>query len=248
MDETNRDFIEYSVNVWAKKIGVLPSKFKKLAENCAETGLISLAIRVQTDKKLSIKRSEMYKITSPNLLKYRDNHTKNLQVACKQEVELEEEKEVELEVEKEVKKKTKTTPLAPATADAGKIHGDTELQSACRSTWKSYCTAYFNRYGTEPTRNAGVNSMVKQFVQKIGYEEAPLVAEFYVNHNERFYVSKIHPVSLMNKDAEGLRTQWATGRGMTATRANQIDKSQANYSVVAEVMEMMEAEKRAENS
>lgn len=96
MDETNRDYIEYSVNVWAKKIGVLPSKFKKLAANCSETGLILLAIRVQTDKKLSVKRNEMYKITSPNLLKYRDNHTKNLQAAYKQEEEKEEEKEEEV--------------------------------------------------------------------------------------------------------------------------------------------------------
>lgn len=112
MDETNRDFIEYSVNVWAKKIGVLPSKFKKLAENCAQTGLISLAISVQTDKKLSIKRSEMYKITSPNLLKYRDNHTKNLQVTNKQEVE------VEVEVEQIQKEKKKEHKAADKSASS----------------------------------------------------------------------------------------------------------------------------------
>jgi uncharacterized protein YdaU (DUF1376 family) len=139
-------------------------------------------------------------------------------------------------------KPSKVKNLAPAKADAE----DTELQSACKATWIIYSRAYFNRYGTEPTRNAGVNSMIKQFVKKMPYMDAPMVAEFFVSHNDRFYVQKIHPVSLMSKDAEGLRTQWATGRGMTATRATQIDKSQANASCATEAMaiyQRMEAER-----
>lgn len=119
---------------------------------------------------------------------------------------------------------------------------ETELQTACRETWKKYCDAYFMRYGTEPIRNAGVNSMVKQFVQKLGFVDSPLVAEFFVQHNDRFYVQKTHAVALMNKDAEGLRTQWATGKSMTSTRASQIDKSQANFSVVDEALALMGGE------
>ena len=87
--------------------------------------------------------------------------------------------------------------------------------------------------------------MVKQFVQKIGFEDAPFVAEFFVQHNDKFYVLKTHAVTLMNKDAEGLRTQWATGRSMTTTRAGQIDQTQANFSVVSEVMEKLERENNA---
>jgi hypothetical protein len=145
--------------------------------------------------------------------------------------------------EKEEEGKRKEIATGKPVADS-----DNELQSACKATWKSYSDAYFNRYGTEPIRNAGVNSMVKQFVQKIGFSDAPFVAEFFVRHNDRFYVQKTHAVSLMNKDAEGLRTQWATGRSMTATRAGQIDKTQANANVVDEAMKILEGMNNAKAS
>ena len=132
----------------------------------------------------------------------------------------------------------KPSDIAPANAAAKKEPLDSALQNACKATWKSYCDAYFNRYKIEPVRNAGVNSMVKQFVQKIPHNEAPLVAAFFVNHNDKFYVQKTHPVSLMAKDAEGLRTQWATGKAITATRAQQVDRSQANASCASEAMEI----------
>lgn len=148
----------------------------------------------------------------------------------------------------EGKGKERSKTLAPAKADAMSEAQKTELQEACKATWRKYCDAYFTRYGTEPIRNAGVNSMVKQFVQKLGFADAPFVAEFFVQHNDKFYVQKTHAVTLMNKDAEGLRTQWATGRSMTATRAGQIDKTQANFSVVSEVLEKLEREKNAASS
>jgi hypothetical protein len=136
---------------------------------------------------------------------------------------------------------TKEDPIAAAKAAAEeKAVLESNLQAACRETWKSYSDAYFNRYGIEPRRNQKINSMVKQFVQRIGFEESPHVAGFYVFHNEHFYVKKTHPVEMMLKDAEGLHTQWATGRTMTGTRARQIDQSQANYSVVDEALKLME--------
>lgn len=138
---------------------------------------------------------------------------------------------------------TKSQNLPDAIAPEKKqlnVNQETELQAACKATWMKYCNAYFIRYGTEPIRNAGVNSMVKQFVKKLGFDDSPFVAEFFVNHNDRFYVQKTHAVSLMTKDAEGLRTQWATGRSMTSTRAGQIDQSQANASVVSEALKILE--------
>mgnify|MGYP001073622348 CR=1 FL=1 len=122
---------------------------------------------------------------------------------------------------------------------------ETELQAACRATWKSYCDAYFSRYGVEPVRNAAVNSSIKSFVQKLPYEEAPHVAAFFVSHNDKFYVQKTHPVFLLLKDAEGLRTQWATGRAMTATRANQLDRTASNFDSVNQAIEMMKRKQHA---
>ena len=116
---------------------------------------------------------------------------------------------------------------------------ETNFQAACKKTWAAYNDAYFDRYGTEPVRNAQINSQVKNFVKRLGHEEAPHVAGFYVRSNSSFYVQRLHSFGNLVTDAEKVRTEWATGRSMTATRARQIDKTQANFSVVEEALALM---------
>lgn len=95
-------------------------------------------------------------------------------------------------------------------------------------TWEAYREAYKNRYREEPVRNATVNGQLAQFVKRIPADEAPLVAEFYLTHNDAFYVKQLHPVGLMLKDAEALRTQWARGRAITGTDARTVERMQTN--------------------
>jgi hypothetical protein len=90
-------------------------------------------------------------------------------------------------------------------------------------TWEAYAQAYRVRYGVPPVRNASVNAMLNRLVDKLGMEEAPLVAAFYLTHPGRFYVEKGHPVNLLLQDAEKLRTEWATRRIVTAKQAQQTD-------------------------
>jgi hypothetical protein len=116
---------------------------------------------------------------------------------------------------------------------------ETEIQEACRQTWKQYATAYFDRYKTEPVRNAKVNGQVKQFVKRLGFTESPFVAAFYVQSNTAYYVQRGHSFDGLLADAEKLRTEWATGNVMTQTRARQIDKSQANKSSVNEALAIL---------
>lgn len=141
---------------------------------------------------------------------------------------------------------SKSNPITLLPDESGAIipSAETELQAACRATWKSYSDSYFNRYGVEPIRNAAVNTSIKSFVQKLPYHEAPHVAAFFVFHNDKFYVQKTHSVFLLLKDAEGLRTQWATGRAMTATRAGQLDRTAGNLDSVNQAIEMMKARKQ----
>jgi uncharacterized protein YdaU (DUF1376 family) len=94
-------------------------------------------------------------------------------------------------------------------------------------TWASYSTAYLNRYGTEPLRNAATNSKMMAFVKAVG-SDAPAVASFYLQHNGKFYVQKMHPVGLLVSDAEKLHTEWRTNRMVTDTEARQVDRRQAN--------------------
>lgn len=95
-------------------------------------------------------------------------------------------------------------------------------------TWSAYSDAYQERYKTEPVRNAKVNGQLLQFVKRLGAEEAPGVAAWYVASNNRFYVQKRHAVDCLLADAEGLRTEWATNTRVTETRAREADRLQTS--------------------
>lgn len=97
--------------------------------------------------------------------------------------------------------------------------------------WQAYSTAYENRYGVLPTRNAKVNGQLAQFVQRVPADEAPDIAAFYVTHNAGFYVRCGHAVGGMLSDAEKLRTEWATSTRITDTAARQSDQTQAQGDV-----------------
>lgn len=92
------------------------------------------------------------------------------------------------------------------------------------SIWDNYSAAYFNKYGTEPVRNAKVNSQVSQLGKRLG-EDAPLVAGWFLTHKNGWYAQKMHSLDVLLSDAEKLRTEWATGTQMTQAKARQVDKS-----------------------
>ncbi len=142
------------------------------------------------------------------------------QYACLEKRREREEKETykpEKEKSSQAAKLENTLPVA--TPRAPKKDDVTPETRALRlQTWESYATAFFNRHGTEPVRNAKVNSQIVQIVKNLG-EEAPHVAAFYVGHNEPWYVKKMHSLDSLVKDAESLRAQWATGKMVTGKSA-----------------------------
>ena len=91
--------------------------------------------------------------------------------------------------------------------------------SKSAAVWESYSEAYRAVYGVEPVRNQQTNSQLCKLVDKLGEEEASCVAAFYLSHKNPYYVQKRHPPGLLLYDAEGLRTQWATGVKATTSEA-----------------------------
>lgn len=81
--------------------------------------------------------------------------------------------------------------------------------------WTAYSEAYRARYLADPVRNAKVNGQLSSLLGRLGAEEAPKVAAFYVRHEEAGYVRCMHSVDMLLKDAEKLRTQWATGKTLS---------------------------------
>jgi uncharacterized protein YdaU (DUF1376 family) len=119
-----------------------------------------------------------------------------------------------------------TTPL-PRRSKPTKVKNASAEAAPTAATWEAYAGAYHDRYGVEPIRNAKVNGQLSQFIDRIPREEAPLVAAYFVTSNRSLYVSARHCVDLLLRDAEGVRTEWATGRSVTETQARQMDKTAA---------------------
>ena len=107
------------------------------------------------------------------------------------------------------------------------------------ATWDEYRGAYQKRHGDTPVRNQMINGQLAQFVKRLGAQEAPLVAAFYLTHNDQFYVRAMHPVSLMLRDAEKLRTEWATGQRMTGSKAREIENRQHTSDAIHEAARIL---------
>lgn len=108
-------------------------------------------------------------------------------------------------------------------------------EAASAATWQAYSLAYFDRYGNEPKRNAMVNGQMAKFVERLGIEDAPHVAKFYLTLNQRPYLNTSHSVGMLCKDAESLYTQWKTGRTIAPfNRAEQV--SDSNKSLMEKVL------------
>ena len=95
-------------------------------------------------------------------------------------------------------------------------------------------------------RNASVNAHLAQVVGKLGVDEAPAVAAHFVGSQNGLYVAAMHPTNLLLRDAEKLRTEWATGRGMTRTQAAMADRTQTNLNAFAPHLAAAEAREAEE--
>lgn len=138
--------------------------------------------------------------------------------------------------------KTLTSAVAPSPAKKprkAKAPEDLAGKEANRETWRAYADSYFNRYGAEPVRNAKVNGLIAQLVQRLGADEAPDVAFYYVTINDAFYLRTLHDLGNLVAKCESIRTQWATGKQMTGTTARQLENTQSNISAADEAIRMM---------
>lgn len=121
-------------------------------------------------------------------------------------------------------------------SDRHQAKQSTAEQEACRSTWAAYSDAYQQKYGVAPVRNAKVNAAIKNFTRRIGADEAPGVARYFVSHADSFYGRKCHDVGLMLADAEKLRTEWATQRQVTGITARQQERTGTMRNAVEKIL------------
>lgn len=94
--------------------------------------------------------------------------------------------------------------------------------------WTAYAAAYERVHGEAPVRNAQVNGQLTQLIRHLGAEEAAAVAAHYLTNRGALYVAQRHPIGLLLRDYQKLRTDWATGRQINATVAKRNEETEAN--------------------
>ncbi|HHW2697296.1 TPA: helix-turn-helix domain-containing protein [Pseudomonas aeruginosa] len=129
-------------------------------------------------------------------------------------------------------------------ADSGQPDAERDRQQACRAIWSAYAAAYQHRYGTHPVRNSKVNGQVRDLLKRLGAEEAPAVAAYFVGINDAYLIRNCHDLGSLLAKAESYRTQWATDRQMNGTTARQLERTQANLNAAKEAAESIREEGR----
>lgn len=117
---------------------------------------------------------------------------------------------------------TKKTPAVPPKK---KSNGGKSTE-----TWNAYSLAYRNRYNDEPMRNAKANSLLCQFVDHVGKQDAPSIAAYYLSLNDRWYQTKFHDIPTLVQNAQAVRTQWVNQTDQTSNdvRTQERRSSMAN--------------------
>lgn len=121
------------------------------------------------------------------------------------------------------KEKPKSKPQSNTLA-----RGDKSPPAKTAAVWEAYSSAYETRYGVPPIRNARVNGQLANMVKRLGEEHAAQVASFYLTHNNSYYVREKHSVNALLNGCEGLSTELRSGKQVTNTQAQQVDKTQTN--------------------
>ncbi len=116
-------------------------------------------------------------------------------------------------------------PRLPADMPRGPSDG-----SKTYKAWVNYAIAYRNRYDIWPVWNARAGGQLANLVSRLGVDDAPKVAAFYVCINDAKLIRDCHSLNLLLSGAEAYRTQWLTNRQMNSTTAQQLERKQANLS------------------
>lgn len=91
---------------------------------------------------------------------------------------------------------------------------------------EAYFNAYRSRYGIEPVSNATFNTQVSNLRKKLGLDDSIMVVQFYLKHQDGFYIKNTHSFGLCLRDAETLRTQALKGKSITQNDVRNFQKIQ----------------------
>ncbi|PIT53880.1 helix-turn-helix domain-containing protein [Snodgrassella alvi] len=85
--------------------------------------------------------------------------------------------------------------------------------------WESYARAYRDRYGVLPAANQKTRGQVATLVRYVGKEVAPSLAEYFVSHNDSWFVKSRHGFGCLLQNYQQVLTDMHRGEQMTQINA-----------------------------
>lgn len=125
--------------------------------------------------------------------------------------------------------KAKVLSEGKTTAQKAAATKEAKEEAKTSATWTAYSEAMALRYkGQKPPRNAMISGVLSRFIDRVGRDEAPAVAAFYVGHNNAYYVNSGHAVQALLRDAEKLQIEMRSGQKITQQSAREADRRQTS--------------------
>jgi len=124
-------------------------------------------------------------------------------------------------------KHAERTALTKQKAPVGK-----DQASPISKAWGAYSEAFKAKYGVEPIRNAKVMGQLKQFIERVGQNDAPDILRFYLQQHDRWTVQNGHTVGIALHQAEKLAAGFRGAKMMTEKEARRIDEKQTTQNIL----------------
>lgn len=106
---------------------------------------------------------------------------------------------------------------------------------ASNALWSVYCEEYYSKWKKEPPpRNAMVNGQLAHLKRTMG-DKSESVIRHYFKMKDVFFHKQFHPVGLLIKQAHTICASMDTGRHMTNTEMNNLDKMATTQKLIEKV-------------
>lgn len=105
--------------------------------------------------------------------------------------------------------------------------------------WAAYAICYHGVYKNWPTYNSVDAGLISNIMKVVPSDEFPAVIGAFLRSREQYVVARGHSLKVLAADPQKYITQARTGKSMTAARARQMDRQEANRSVVDDAMGLL---------
>jgi len=103
---------------------------------------------------------------------------------------------------------------------------------ATTEVFEVYSDCFKRIYKTEPARNAMINRLIQNMIERIGLEKSKKLAAFYLEQRDAFFIKNFHPIKSLVHSCESLLARMETGVKIGDQTAKRIETLKDNQSAV----------------